>query len=69
MVQVLEALNRLLDDNRELVIPETQEVNPSYSPLRKCNFRNVTFFLHKISRYFDAQLFLSSLKFKILKMF
>ncbi|KAJ7264443.1 hypothetical protein B0H12DRAFT_1209400, partial [Mycena haematopus] len=25
---VLEALNRLLDDNRELVIPETQEVNP-----------------------------------------
>ncbi|CAI7240863.1 BEM_collapsed_G0037490.mRNA.1.CDS.1 [Saccharomyces cerevisiae] len=25
---VLEALNRLLDDNRELFIPETQEVNP-----------------------------------------
>ncbi|RAH79405.1 P-loop containing nucleoside triphosphate hydrolase protein [Aspergillus japonicus CBS 114.51] len=26
---VLEALNRLLDDNRELFIPETQEVNPA----------------------------------------
>ncbi|KAK8110776.1 uncharacterized protein PG998_007233 [Apiospora kogelbergensis] len=25
---VLEALNRLLDDNRELLIPETQEINP-----------------------------------------
>jgi len=26
---VLEALNRLLDDNRELLIPETQEIGPS----------------------------------------
>ncbi|THH00190.1 hypothetical protein EW026_g2319 [Hermanssonia centrifuga] len=30
---VLEALNRLLDDNRELVIPETQEVEEKFCPV------------------------------------
>jgi len=32
--EVLEALNRLLDDNRELVIPETQEVVKAHPAFR-----------------------------------
>lgn len=40
--EVLEALNRLLDDNRELVIPETQEVIKAHPAFRLFATQNPT---------------------------